>query len=395
MSNAQDGGEELEPRESGEPGGPGGPGGPQDRSRDGAEAGGAEAGGGAGEDAGAEEEDNGMDELGEPNEENWNFYACELDSKFTVITLGMHLAGEGPKESHPHLLMMRIPLTDPEGLPDKEEADALNSLEDALLPELERQLDAVYVGRLTTAGRRELFFYAPSAEGWPDAVEEAFSDFPQYEPEFAEQRDPDWDFYFGFLYPEPRQVQQMLNRDVLENLAKAGDDPDKPRPVDHTIEFPTEEARSAFLKVAVERGFIETEEDQEDCGDGCGHDHGHSHHHEHDASHEHAHEHGHSHEHGHAEAGGEGHAEAGGEEDEGGEEGDEEPEMPFRLTITRDETTDPENIDAVVDELFVLAEEHGGRYDGWGALVMPKGDSAPEAEAEGGETGTPGGSEGK
>lgn len=121
----------------------------------------------------------------------------------------------------------------------------LNAFEDELCSAL-GQSNAILVGRITGAGRRELYFYAGDSNGFTNAVHRVSAHYPDYSVDMGDQPDPEWSQYLNVLYPGPRDFQRIQNRRVIAALEAEGDVLNTPRPVTHWIYF----AESAQRAVA-------------------------------------------------------------------------------------------------------------------------------------------------
>jgi regulator of RNase E activity RraB len=138
--------------------------------------------------------------------------------------------------------------------------------------------------------------------------------FPEYEFEVGSRPDSDWNTYREFLHPSRRIYQTILNRRVLDSLAKHGDRHDIEREVTHWIYFQSPEERGRYLSNAVAKGYKvgRTVVAQGDDAKG---------------------------------------------------------ERRFGLTLSRCHAVDFGTINDMVLELFDLAEECAGDYDGWETSV--------------------------
>lgn len=189
-------------------------------------------------------------------DEGWDFYFCTLDDAPASIALDLGYVQRGADAARPTLLCVRVRLRRPrpDGLSDGDEAADLNGLEDRVTASLAARCDAVAVGRLTSAGRREFFFYGRSDAELAAALDEAAAGGP-YAPLFRAEVDPDWRFFFDVLAPGDREWQWILDRRVVDQLRAHGDDLDAARPVDHFVDLPDAEARDAFEAAIAEDGF--------------------------------------------------------------------------------------------------------------------------------------------
>jgi Regulator of ribonuclease activity B/Family of unknown function (DUF695) len=199
----------------------------------------------------------------------------------------------------------------PDGFSSKEEFDTLAAIEDALERGLCAGPSTRYVGRNTSAGRRDFSYYTSRDSGWEGRVAAVMQSFPAYDVDCGARSDPEWETYFRFLHPSPVDHHRIMNRRVCFNLEKHGDALSKEREIDHWVYFPNAGARSAFVARAVELGFRWRED---------------------------------------------------GNPQKAGDD--------FGVHLTRVDVPSYQAIDIVTMRLFDLAEEFGGRYDGWGCGVV-------------------------
>lgn len=150
---------------------------------------------------------------------DWDFFVREeaLVPRFYMVDLG--LRPYAPLTSHENLLIVHIPLRDPDpnGLTRSQEAEVLFVLEDVLSRRLTETLGAIYAGRITGKGKRSFYFYCASATGLPFLLAEILDDFDQYQPEHTLVSDPHWRHYLDHLYPLPSEqlsIQHRRNREA-------------------------------------------------------------------------------------------------------------------------------------------------------------------------------------
>ena len=122
----------------------------------------------------------------------------------------------------------------------------------------------------------------------------------------------EWKLYTEFMYPNPRQYQCIMNQRVVQNLETNGDTLIKERKVDHWIYFKTQEDKQHFLNEIKDDGFQVTNEDYNvDSTD-----------------------------------------------------------RPYSLQIARVDYVDIESVNDYTLNLWELAEECNGEYDGWETLIL-------------------------
>ena len=190
--------------------------------------------------------------------EDWDVYRCTVDDAPASIYLDLGIAGKAPQSKRPHLLRISFRLLTPnaEGLSDSGEAETLFEIEDVLFAAISKRLRARYVGRITTQGRRDHFYYGANAAGFDEAVREIQSQFTGYEFTPTEQSDPDWETYFELLSPSDLDLQTIHTRRQVESLIRQGEDVSQPRDIDHWLYFPSEIARQRFIEQISGQGFV-------------------------------------------------------------------------------------------------------------------------------------------
>jgi uncharacterized protein (TIGR01619 family) len=152
---------------------------------------------------------------------------------------------------------IRLYLSKPndEGLSTQEEYDTLCNIEDALDDGLTKSGDVVYVGRNTSDGCRDFYFYTSEPSTWSNKVKSIMSTFPSYEYDEGDREDKDWEVYFNFLYPTARDWETIQSRRVCDNLNENGDSLSEKRVIDHWINFHNEAERTAFEKEAISLNY--------------------------------------------------------------------------------------------------------------------------------------------
>jgi len=76
-----------------------------------------------------------------------------------------------------------------------------------------------------------------------------------YEYDTMEEEDPGWRLYFDILYPTEWDMQGIMNRRVIRNLVEGGDDLSKPRGVFHWLYFSKEEDRDRCALALKDNGY--------------------------------------------------------------------------------------------------------------------------------------------
>ena len=245
--------------------------------------------------------------------QNWDFFMCRIEGAPASIRTNLALIEVAPLEGLTQRLQFYIKMQNPrpDGLSSNEEYPMLCVLED-VIGEKGEATGAVSAGVVKSEGFLELWFYTQNAEDLAKTCEEALQAFEGYQSGYNIAEDPEWEDYFGFLYPDEFSYQTMQNRKVLMQLEKNGDKMEVPREIDHFIYFKEAAQQQAFAKEAEAKGFKVRFNDDEFVED---------------------------------------------RKAEG-------KEYPYMVEATREDS--PLNIDDIVWDLLELASPFEGNYDGWG-----------------------------
>lgn len=188
--------------------------------------------------------------------DEWDFYFAKVNDVLASLFVDLGIRDLAPDSERPWLLWVWVDMRQPRD-------DGLSSSEEAPILYIEERLDraasdissARLVGRITTSGRRELYFYGDSGEGLELAVRGALAHFPEYKFTCGAVEDRDWSQYLELLYPSPEDYERIKNRHVAESLQKRGDSLKVPRPVSHWAYFKTAEDLAKFVAETEENGF--------------------------------------------------------------------------------------------------------------------------------------------
>jgi uncharacterized protein (TIGR01619 family) len=189
--------------------------------------------------------------------DDWDFYACRVDNEPASIFFDLGIAVQAPLAEFPHMAYVRLRMRSPrsDGLSSQEEYETLIKIEDQLSRALNQPSASVYVGRNTSGGCRDFYFYTQTANDWDHRVETAMTNFVEYVFETGSRPDPDWTTYLTFLYPSGEAMRRIQNRRVCDNLQKKGDSLTHAREIDHWTYFPDARSRAAFIDQVSKSGF--------------------------------------------------------------------------------------------------------------------------------------------
>lgn len=196
----------------------------------------------------------------------WDFYFTNVNDKIASVFVDLGIRDVAPDPNNPWLLWVWVDFNHPreDGLSSPQESNSLSQIEDSLEEAVRESVNGTLVGRITTDGRREFYFYAPAFAGFDDAVACGMKAFPDYRWNASTKHDPEWRQYLGLLYPSPTDWQRIKNRHVVEQLQKHGDSLEKRRPVFHWAYFATQSSQEQFVAAVRARSYVVTNQGTDD-----------------------------------------------------------------------------------------------------------------------------------
>lgn len=246
-----------------------------------------------------------------PNE--WGSFSTLIDDRMASIRLNLALNSIAPYPSYTYALRLRIAIlkVDPEtGFPDYDEFSNLNLIEDRLSEAMKR-IAAIYVGVVITDGHIEFYYYLKGRERHMPIIAQVMEQFSKYQYSSATLVDPEWKQYFDFLYPNEYEYQSILNQRIWYRLDKEGDDHSQLREITHQFSFETYDDRVSFMGDASALDYDISSRKKE--------------------------------------------------------EGD---PRPYKLEISRFDTTELPSINQHVWELIEISKKYNGKYSGWSCNVV-------------------------
>ncbi|MCG8839039.1 DUF695 domain-containing protein [Tenacibaculum dicentrarchi] len=179
---------------------------------------------------------------------DWASYFCRVENKPASIRLNLALNEIAPIEKYNNRVWFSIKLLNPDenGLTTKEEFPAICKIEDDISEALER-IGMILVGALKTNGTFDLYFYSKSIGEFEEIVNTVMKSYSNYNYATDSKTDNEWNDYFDFLYPGEYEYQTILNKRVLINLEKQGDNAESEREVDHWLYFEKEGDRNNYI----------------------------------------------------------------------------------------------------------------------------------------------------
>ena len=145
---------------------------------------------------------------------DWQSYLCKVNDELASVYVDLGFAGSAPISETSKLGWLWIRLNHPreDGLSSDEEFDALCDFEDELEGTLRKHKPSYYVGRITTQGRREFYFYVTNAMELKEAVNDLLEIHSEYSFQLGEKEDELWRHYFKTLLPGAGGMEQINKR---------------------------------------------------------------------------------------------------------------------------------------------------------------------------------------
>jgi regulator of RNase E activity RraB len=164
----------------------------------------------------------------------WDTYVREGDDAIYFISFDVEAAQNDLTHSLPHCarVAIRIHEPGPSGGPGKPEHERLWEMEDQLCATLsENRVICRQVGRLTHGGYRVLIFQLDNWDTFRPPLEQWIAACDDYVIKVLPSEG--WEFFNDCIRPGPDDWLFMADNSVIQNLLKAGSDPQKP----HALEF--------------------------------------------------------------------------------------------------------------------------------------------------------------
>ncbi|WP_431689391.1 DUF695 domain-containing protein [Hahella sp. NBU794] len=201
-------------------------------------------------------------------QDKWNVYPRFTDEGQAWVLVNLGYEEIARSDARDSLLAVKLELqrANAHGLPTSEEFAALDNIEEALLQGLEAQ-NAAYAGRITVNSQRYFFYYMNCDEEIAAAIIRNVGRQFGYILEFDVSADPEKQSYWRDLYPSEDDWQVIQDLEVLQTLAKSGDEPDIQREVMHWAHFPTQAQAQQFADWAAAEHYVVSDCAWEEDGD--------------------------------------------------------------------------------------------------------------------------------
>lgn len=154
----------------------------------------------------------------------YEMYVTQVDEGRALINVDLSLNALAPVPAYHWLLGIQIEIQDPDvdGFYTEEEQPRLFEMQDRIVSVMEEEGHARFVGSVTYAGNRMLYFYGKDENYLAPLVGKLAAEYDDYDINFMSENDGPWRFYFSAMYPSEVDLMHIRNRHMLRNLKEAG-----------------------------------------------------------------------------------------------------------------------------------------------------------------------------
>lgn len=187
---------------------------------------------------------------------DWSSYFARMEGAPISIAVDLALKAQAPMAEKPTAYTVAVALREPDehGMTGEHEYRTLQSIEEELAAALEPR-GIIEAGRVTGRGMRTFHYYGPQVDGADEIVAEVMGFHSEYRYRALAADDPAWSIYNAYLYPDSHQLAFANDMKALQALLDAGDDFERPRPIEHTVRFDDTEKRDIFARAMADHGY--------------------------------------------------------------------------------------------------------------------------------------------
>jgi hypothetical protein len=186
-------------------------------------------------------------------EENWDVYLAEYAKGPGSTLVDMGLRRSAPLRSFPFLVVTGVAFTDcnSEGMPTSEGFTLLYGVSDSVRSVMQQTPSNRLAGTFTYQCERLDYYYVADTAGIREKLVSLYDRrFKDFRSSISIKRDSAWGTYLNFLYPNEETIEYMSNSKVLMKLSEAGDKLTAPRKIDHWLYFASTNGRDCFIAYA-------------------------------------------------------------------------------------------------------------------------------------------------
>lgn len=134
-------------------------------------------------------------------------------------------------------IQIEIQEPDDDGFYTAEEEKTILAMQDRMIAVMHDEGHCRFVGSVTYAGMRMLYFYGKDENYLAPLVGKLAAEFDDYDINFMSELDGQWGFFFNALYPNELDLAHIRNRGMVQQLMANGWDLDRTYPVYYYFYF--------------------------------------------------------------------------------------------------------------------------------------------------------------
>ncbi|MFN0016836.1 MAG: DUF695 domain-containing protein [Pirellulaceae bacterium] len=187
--------------------------------------------------------------------DRWDQYLTFASDKPLFVSFDVDATEQDLSYQFPYCARVIVPVKQPNqnGGPTGAESERLYGMEDQLCEVLgQANVMCRLVGRLTHNGTREIVFQLANFDAFRPPVGWWMQQNRDYQIEVSEH--DGWEFFNETIRPTATDWLWMQDRDVVDNLLKAGSNPDRPHDIDFTFCGAADGLKRAAAQLA-KRGY--------------------------------------------------------------------------------------------------------------------------------------------
>ncbi len=145
--------------------------------------------------------------------QNWVFYQANINDNIASVYLDLNAKLNLRNKNLTNLcwLFIKLNIEREDGLSHDDEFESLCQYEDDI-EEAIKGSGVHYVGRITTQGMRQFYFYSELADSFENAIDKAISLNQDYLFQIGTQQDEGWSQFDNVLYPGEYGLSQINER---------------------------------------------------------------------------------------------------------------------------------------------------------------------------------------
>lgn len=190
--------------------------------------------------------------------ENWGLYIADYEGKPGSVAVNLALRDPAIQNAFPFRASFSLPISPcrPDGLSEGNALEIAGKEEDRIMDAISKSGKKFTVaGTFTHNCQRRIYLYLDKDNGLQNELTSLLKKYPASVTDIKVLQESSWSAYSEFLYPNKYNYQQIGNNDVIRQLMQAGDDPSKPRMLEHMLYFKTDEDRTSALAEAIAAKF--------------------------------------------------------------------------------------------------------------------------------------------